>query len=103
MQRFESRRPASQSVSNSLVTRHFAPHHASAAGSRYPRGRCAARGAQQQRKIAAGHSRTGSGDLQGPVIVAMIAVWMMQPSAYEVIDVVAMRHCFVTAVRTMLV
>jgi hypothetical protein len=33
----------------------------------------------------------------------MIAVWMMQPSAHEVIDVVAMRHCFVTAVRTMLV
>jgi hypothetical protein len=39
------------------------------------------------------------GRLNGPMVVAMIAVRMMQPSVHEVIDVVAVRDTFVTAPR----
>jgi hypothetical protein len=35
------------------------------------------------------------------VVVAMVAVWMMQASADQVIDVIAMGHRFVPAGRTM--
>jgi hypothetical protein len=41
--------------------------------------------------------------LHGPVIVAMITVRMMQPSAHEVIDVVTMRDGFMPAGRAVLV
>jgi hypothetical protein len=44
-----------------------------------------------------------SDELHGSVVVAMLAVRMMQTAAYEVIDVVAMRHRLVTAVRTVFV
>jgi hypothetical protein len=39
------------------------------------------------------------GRLNGPMVVAMIAMRMMQPSVHEVIDVVAVRDGFVTAPR----
>jgi hypothetical protein len=41
--------------------------------------------------------------LHGPVIIAMITVRMMQPSAHEVIDVVTMRDGFMPAGRAVLV
>jgi hypothetical protein len=44
-----------------------------------------------------------SGQLYRAVVVAMIAMGMMQPSTHEVIDVVAMGHSFVPAGRAMLV
>jgi hypothetical protein len=44
-----------------------------------------------------------SGQLYRAVVVAMIAMGMMQPSTHEVIDVVAMGHGFVPAGRAMLV
>ena len=44
-----------------------------------------------------------SGQLYRPVVVAMIAMRMVQPSTYEVIDVVPMGHGFVPAGRAMLV
>jgi hypothetical protein len=43
------------------------------------------------------------GEPQRPVVVAMIAVRMMQPSIHEVINMVTMRHRFVPAGRAMLV
>jgi hypothetical protein len=36
---------------------------------------------------------------QWTVIVAMIAVWMVQPAVDQIVDVVAMRHGFMAAVR----
>jgi len=42
-----------------------------------------------------------SGQLYGPVVIAMIAVGMMQASVHEVIDVVAVRYGFVSAGRAM--
>jgi hypothetical protein len=44
-----------------------------------------------------------SGQLHGPVIVAVITMRMMQPSAHEIIDVVTMRNCFMPTGRAMLV
>ena len=41
-----------------------------------------------------------SGELWRPVIVAMIAVRMMQASGHEVVDMVAMRHGLVSTGRT---
>ena len=38
-----------------------------------------------------------SNDLHGPVIVAMITMWMMKMSIYEVVDMITMRHSLVTA------
>jgi hypothetical protein len=39
-------------------------------------------------------------DVHGAVIIAMIAVWMMKVAVDEIVDVIAMRHGFVTASRT---
>jgi hypothetical protein len=36
-----------------------------------------------------------------PVIIAMAIMWVMQPTAHEVIDVIAVRHAFVSAARPM--
>jgi hypothetical protein len=38
-----------------------------------------------------------------PVVVAMIAICVMEPSVDQVIDMITMRDGFVSAVRTMLV
>jgi hypothetical protein len=43
-----------------------------------------------------------SDQLHGPVVVAMIAMRMMQPSTHKVIDVVAVRDRLVSTARTML-
>jgi hypothetical protein len=40
-----------------------------------------------------------SSQLHGPVIIAMIAMRMVQPTVHEIVDVVAVRHLFVSAVR----
>jgi hypothetical protein len=48
-------------------------------------------------------ARQRSGELQGPVVIAMIAMRMMEASAHQVIDVIPVRHGFVTAGRAMLV
>jgi hypothetical protein len=42
-----------------------------------------------------------SGYPHGPVIVAMVAMRMVQPAVYEIVDMVTMRHLFMSAVRTM--
>jgi hypothetical protein len=47
--------------------------------------------------------RRRSGQLYRPVVVAMIAVRMMQPSTHQIIDVIPMRHGFVPAGQAMLV
>jgi hypothetical protein len=39
-----------------------------------------------------------SGQLHGPVIIAMIAVRMVQPTVHEIVDMVTVRHLFVSAV-----
>jgi hypothetical protein len=44
-----------------------------------------------------------SGQLHGPVIVAVITMRMMQPSAHEIIDVVTMRNGFMPTGRAVLV
>jgi hypothetical protein len=36
-----------------------------------------------------------------PVVIAMAIMWVMQPSVHEVIDVITVRHLFVSAARTM--
>jgi len=41
-----------------------------------------------------------SGQLYRAVVVAMIAVRMMQPAVHEIIDMIAMRHLFMSAVWT---
>lgn len=41
--------------------------------------------------------------LKGAVIIAVIAIRMMEVTAHQIVDVVAMRHCLVAAVRTVLV
>ena len=51
------------------------------------------------RRRVVGRDRLLLGRLNGPMVVAMIAVRMMQPSVHEVIDVVAVRDGFVTAPR----
>jgi len=43
-----------------------------------------------------------SGQLHGPVIVAMIAMRMMELSVHQVIDMITVRDGFVSAFRTML-
>jgi hypothetical protein len=48
-------------------------------------------------------TRQRSGELQAPVVIAMIAMRIMQASAHQVIDVIPVRHGFVTAGRAMLV
>ena len=35
------------------------------------------------------------------VVIAMAIMWVMQPSVHEVIDVITVRHLFVSAARTM--
>jgi hypothetical protein len=35
------------------------------------------------------------------MIIAMAVMWVMQPSVYKVIDVITVRHLFVSAARTM--
>jgi hypothetical protein len=37
------------------------------------------------------------------MIIAMIAVRMVQPAVYEIVDMVAMRHLFMSAVWTVCV
>jgi hypothetical protein len=49
------------------------------------------------RAHSAAESVCGDGD--GPVIVAMIVVWMMQVAVDDVIGMVAMRDCDVTAIH----
>jgi hypothetical protein len=44
-----------------------------------------------------------SGQLQGPMIIAMITVRMVQPAVYEIVDMVTMRHLFMSAVWTVCV
>jgi hypothetical protein len=41
-----------------------------------------------------------SGQLHGPVIIAMITVRMVQPTVYEIVDMVTMRHLFMSTVWT---
>ena len=41
--------------------------------------------------------------LKGAVIIAVIAIRMMKVTAHQIVDVVAMWHCLVAAVRTVLV
>jgi hypothetical protein len=41
-----------------------------------------------------------SGQLHGPVIITMITVGMMEPAVYKVVDMVTMRHRFMSAVWT---
>lgn len=54
------------------------------------------------RRLRGSTNREASSDqLNGPVIVAMIAVRMVQPSVHEVVDMVAMRYHFVPAIWTM--
>ena len=38
--------------------------------------------------------------LHRPVIIAMIAMRMVQPAIYEIVDMIAMRHRFMSAVWT---
>jgi hypothetical protein len=40
-----------------------------------------------------------SGQIYGPVVVAMIAMWMMEPAVHNVVSVVTVRYGFVSAVR----
>jgi uncharacterized protein (DUF2062 family) len=42
------------------------------------------------------------GKLYGPMVIAMIAVRMVQPSVYQVIDVISMRYGFVPTTRAVL-
>ncbi|WP_028347140.1 hypothetical protein [Bradyrhizobium murdochi] len=44
-----------------------------------------------------------SGELHGPMIIAMIAVRMVQPAVYEIVDVIAVRYRFVSAIWTVFV
>jgi hypothetical protein len=44
-----------------------------------------------------------SGELHGPVIIAVITVRMVQPAVYEIVDVVAVRHRLVSAIWTVCV
>jgi hypothetical protein len=44
--------------------------------------------------------RRALGQLHRAVIVAMIAVRMMQPAVYEIVDMVTMRDSFMSAVWT---
>jgi hypothetical protein len=41
------------------------------------------------------------GQLYRSVVVTMVAVGMMQPSIHEVIDMIAVRYCFVPTRRAM--
>jgi len=34
------------------------------------------------------------------VIIAVIAVWMVQPAIYEVVDMITMRNLFMSAIWT---
>jgi len=42
----------------------------------------------------------GSGQLERPMIIAMITVRMVQSTVYEIIGMIAMRNLFMSAVRT---
>ncbi|MEH2624311.1 hypothetical protein V1292_002366 [Bradyrhizobium sp. AZCC 1719] len=44
-----------------------------------------------------------SSELHGPMIIAMIAVRMVQPAVYEIVDMIAVRHRFVSAIWTVFV
>ena len=50
-----------------------------------------------------GLSRRRRYDLKRPMVVAVAAVWVMQMSVHQVVDMVAVRHGLVTAAWTMLV
>jgi hypothetical protein len=52
--------------------------------------------------VAAGSALAGH-DLERAVIVAMAAVWMVQVAIDQVVDMVAVRHGFMAAARTVLV
>src|SRR6266404_6496081 len=36
-----------------------------------------------------------------PVVIAMAIMWVMQPAVHKVVDVITVRHLFVSAARTM--
>ncbi len=42
-----------------------------------------------------------SNDLQGAMVIAVIAMWMMQVVVHQVVDMIAMRHGLMPAVRAM--
>src|ERR1700757_2884527 len=44
-----------------------------------------------------------SGQLHGPVVIAMITMRMVQPTVHEIVDMIAMRHLFMSAVWTVCV
>ena len=44
-----------------------------------------------------------SGQLHGPVIITMITMGMMQSAVYKIVDMVTMRHRFMSAVWTVYV
>jgi hypothetical protein len=50
--------------------------------------------------VARGRAPSPSGQLHGPVIIAMITVRMVQPAVYKIVDMVTMRHRFMSAVWT---
>jgi hypothetical protein len=41
-------------------------------------------------------------DLHRPVVVAVVAAWVVEVAADEVVDVISVRYCLVPAVRTVL-
>lgn len=41
---------------------------------------------------------SSSGQMHGPVIIAMVTVRMVQPAVYEIVDMVTVRHRFMSAV-----
>jgi hypothetical protein len=44
-----------------------------------------------------------SDQLQGPMIIAMITVRMMQPAVHEIVNMITMRHLLMSAVWTVYV
>jgi hypothetical protein len=36
-----------------------------------------------------------------PVVIAMAIMWVMQPAVHKVVDVITVRHLFMSAARTM--
>jgi hypothetical protein len=53
-------------------------------------------------RLAASHTvRANLGQLNRPVVVAMIAMWVMQASVYKIVDMVTVRYGLVSAVRAM--
>jgi hypothetical protein len=67
--------------------------------------RCAARKTNDALPPSCGSTAVvnASGQLHRPVIVAMIAVRVVQPAVYKIVDMVTMRHHFMSAVWTVCV